>query len=317
MVAARVRFWGVRGSHPTPLTPEQVRRKISTVVARLRPSDLASPETRERFLSGLPLWLFGTTGGNTSCIEVRGDDNTCIILDAGTGIRELVNAISVEQNPPQEFHIFFTHFHYDHVQGLPFFIPAYAPATKLSFYSPRDEIRQILQGHMSHPYFPVTMHEKMTPHQTFVTIPQSGVRIGDLQITFRELNHPGRSFAYRVQNRERSMVYASDVELQSSDFDRSTDAARFFQNVETLVLDTMYTLNEAIDKYNWGHSSFSLGVDFAKAWQIGKLYLFHHEPSYDDRKLDANLRSARWYALRRPGPTIRVDLAAEGGEFAL
>ena len=127
-----VRFWGVRGSIPTPLRPEQLRNKIASIIQRVTPDDLTSTSSRQRFLANLPPWLFGTYGGNSACIEVRCADNGCILFDAGSGIREFATSVLREPRPVTEFHIFITHFHYDHLQGLPFFGPAYNPKVSIT-----------------------------------------------------------------------------------------------------------------------------------------------------------------------------------------
>jgi len=121
----KVKFWGVRGSIPTPLTPNAVRSKIATVLQRVKPQDLESAESRERFLAQLPNWLFGTAGGNTSCIEVFIHPSYSIILDGGSGLRELGNSLRIREPKVKRFHLFFSHFHWDHLQGIPFFPPPF------------------------------------------------------------------------------------------------------------------------------------------------------------------------------------------------
>jgi len=308
-----IRFWGVRGSHPRPLLPEEVRSKIASVVQRIRTVDLESPESRERFLASLPPWLFGTTGGNTPCVEARLSDGSVVVFDAGSGIQALSAAMQRNHRSVRHFHVFFTHFHYDHVQGLPFFAPAYNPNVKVTFYSPRPELEQNLKQHMQHPYFPITMEEKMS-NLEFVVLGEGPLRLGDAEITWRELNHPGTAFGYQIREHGRTFVHATDVELLESDFEKTPENTRFFQGADMMILDTQYTLGEAIEKYNWGHTSFSLGVDFATAWATKRLYLFHHEPLYDDKKLHKNLQSARWYANRLGNTTLQIYLSEEGTE---
>jgi phosphoribosyl 1,2-cyclic phosphodiesterase len=218
-----------------------------------------------------------------------------------------------ERRKVREFHIFFTHFHYDHVQGLPFFVPAYDPNVKVTFYSPRKELEQNLKEHMKHPYFPITMEGKMS-NLEFVTLEEGPLRFGNAEITWRELNHPGTAFGYQIREKGRTFVHATDVELLESDFEKTPGNTRFFQGADMMILDTQYTLGEAIEKYNWGHTSFSLGVDFANAWSVKNLYLFHHEPLYNDKKLYKNLQSARWYANRLGNTTLRIHLSREGDE---
>ena len=310
----KVTVWGARGSHPTPTTPEQVKSKISTVVGRLRPEDLRSNESKERFLRTLPDWLFGTVGGNTPCIEVMANSGDRVIVDAGTGIVRFGDAFLARGEERFVFHIFFTHFHYDHLQGLPFFVPAYNPKAKLHFYSPIPELETIVTGQMRHPYFPITMEDKMTRNIEYHHLKEGDreVMIGGARVRWRELNHPGRAFAYRIDDGERSFCHCSDVELLERDFDRTPENSAFFEGLDLLILDTQYTLGEAIDKINWGHSSFSLGVDFASAWKVKRLMLFHHEPKYDDKRLFHNLNSARWYARTLGNEELQVDLPIEG-----
>lgn len=308
----RFTVWGSRGSHPTPLTPDAVRSKISTVVQRIHPSDLRDAASRERFLASLPSWLFGTTGGNTACVQLELDERRQLVFDAGSGIIGFGRSQFYRDPPPSEYHIFFTHFHYDHVQGLPFFPHAFNPGVAVHFYSPLEGLQEILSGHMQHPYFPITMEDKMSPNLFFHRLDEAPLTLYGARIRWRELNHPGRAFGYRIDYEGRSFGYLTDVELEPGDFEKTPENAAIFSDLDAMILDTQYTLDEAIEKYNWGHSSFSLGVDFALAWNARRLFMFHHEPAYDDKKIEHNLSSARWYANRIGGGELRIELAREG-----
>jgi phosphoribosyl 1,2-cyclic phosphodiesterase len=308
----RFTVWGSRGSHPLALTPAAIQSKIATVVHRIRDIDLVSPEARERFLASLPAWLFGTTSGNTACVQLEIDGENQIVFDAGSGIIAFGNDQRTRDPLPQEYHIFFTHFHYDHIQGLPFFAHAYNPQVAVHFYSPLDDLQKTLSQQMKHPYFPVTMEGMMSKRLQFHTLGPEGVELYGARVLWRELNHPGRAFGYRVDFGGRSFGYVTDVELRETDFEQNTENARFFADLDVMILDAQYTLGEAIEKINWGHSSFSLAVDFAKAWRVRKLFLFHHEPRYSDRKLEQNLQAARRYAAGIQGDELRVYLAREG-----
>ena len=313
----KVKFWGVRGSIPTPLTQEQLKSRIAAAVMRLKPSDLATPESREAFLAGLPPYLFGTVGGNTTCIEVRTADNKLIILDAGSGIRELAVSLAKKQEGLSEFHIFFTHFHWDHLQGLPFFSPAaYTPGNRIYFYSPREGLEKILKDQMKPPYFPVTM-ETMSAEQHFIRLQNQPLAIGAGVVHWKQMKHPGGCYAYRISEAGKSMIFATDAELSSEDFKREAKNQDFFRNADLLILDSQYTLGEAIEKYNWGHTSYSMAVDFAAEWNIKKLALFHHEPLYNDRKVYSIQNSAQWYRARLENKRFEVILAVEGLEVEL
>jgi len=312
-----IRFWGVRGSYPLAMPPEVLRDKISSIIQRVRPKDIESADTRERFLAGLPEWLYGTPGGNTPSIEVRLQDGSCLVFDAGTGIVPFSQAVSKEKQRPGSYHVFFSHFHYDHIQGLPFFSHAYHPSVHLHFYSPVRDFEFILKDHMQHPYFPVTMEEKMSRNQYYHCLDgKNSIQIGSATITWIPLRHPGGSYAYKVVEQGKTFIYATDIELTEDDFLPDGNKMKFFKNADVVVMDTMYTLGEAIEKYNWGHSSFSLGVEFAVQAHVKEFYLFHHEPTYSDKQLYANLHTAKWYAQRQKSQ-ISIHLAEEGMSIEL
>lgn len=308
-----IRFWGVRGSHPTPLTPSYIKEKIAAVVQRIQASDIVDQDSRERFLASLPDYLFSTPGGNTPCLEVRPDPTTLLVFDAGTGIVELGKRLKREGVPNQEVHIFFSHFHYDHIQGLPFFGPAYNPTNTIHLYSPEPDFEYTLKEHMKHPYFPVTMQDTMTKKLNFHHIQP------DFELPFRhgatvrahEVRHPGRAYGYRVDADGKSAIFCPDYEIIQDDFAPDSLSESFFREADVLILDTMYTLGEAIEKINWGHSSFSIGVEFSYRMRVKNLYLFHHEPVNDDKQMYKNLQSARWFS-QRLGGKLNVHLSEEG-----
>ncbi|MDR3130075.1 MAG: MBL fold metallo-hydrolase [Treponema sp.] len=312
----RIRFWGVRGSLPAPLLPEQIKSKISAVLERLTQRDIESPAARERFLAALPPWLFGTVGGNTPCVSVQwGDSLERIVFDAGSGMRELGNAGARERPMPTAYHLFLSHLHWDHIQGFPFFDPAYNPAVRIDLYFPKPGLETFLSGQMKAPYFPVNL-ESLGAEKRFHRLKEPAALKG-ASVAFRMMSHPGDSYAYRVDDGRRRFIYATDTELSAADFVQSKENSSFFRHADLIVLDSQYTLGEAIEKYNWGHSAFSLAVDFAATWKIKHLVLFHHDPAYDDKKLARILRSARWYTERMNIKGIKISLAMEGMEITL
>ena len=312
----RVQFWGVRGSIPSPLLPLQVKSKISAILGRLSPDDLQNDISREKFLAELPPWLFGTVGANTTCVSVTLDNpKEIIVFDCGTGIRELGIAKSKEKPIPEHYHIFLTHFHWDHLQGLPFFDPGYNPSMTIDFYSPNAEMENYLFNQMAAPYFPVSM-ESMGANKSFHTLNKPIIFDGAL-FSWKKMGHPGDSYSYKIDNGKSKFIFSTDSELSTSDFTQDEDNIEYFQDADLLVLDSQYTLGEAIEKYNWGHTAFSMAVDFAANWGIKHLVLFHHDPAYDDKKLHNNLQSARWYMERMNIQGLKLSLAIEGLEIIL
>lgn len=311
----KLRFWGVRGSVPTPLVPGRLRSKISSVIGRVRPLDLDNESSREKFLEALPEYLFSTVGGNTACVEVSVEGEHRIIFDAGTGIRELGLEIAAARRAV-DCHLFFSHFHWDHIQGLPFFAPAFDPANSLHYYSPREGFREILEAQMKEPYFPVSMKE-MKAQAEFVRLRENPVLVGNASISYRPMSHPGGCHSYRVESRNVKIVYSTDTELDENDFRKTPENRRYFEGLDALIIDAQYTLDEAIEKNKWGHSSFSLASDFAATWGIKRLVLFHHEPTYSDRKVDLLLRNAGSYLDHLEAKGIEVILAREGLEMEI
>ena len=210
--------------------------------------------------------------------------------------------------------LYFTHTHWDHIQGLPFFAPAFDPNNEIEFHSPREDFQSILEGQMREPYFPITMQE-MRAKKSFAVLGKAPLRIGETEISCRSMSHPGGCYSYRIESRGIKVVYSTDTELGATDFEKTQANESFFRNLDALIIDAQYTLGEAIEKNNWGHSSFSLAADFAATWGIRRLVLFHHEPAYSDRKIDGLLKNAAWYIEHLEGRGIEVILAREGLEL--
>ncbi|MCL2277021.1 MAG: MBL fold metallo-hydrolase [Treponema sp.] len=317
----KIHFWGVRGSIPTPLSPSRIKSKISAIIEQITPEDIVNAETREKFLAGLPPWLFGSVGGNSPCVSLSFDKSAsdsgdeCIVFDMGSGFREMGIAQAAEKKKISHYHIFMSHFHWDHIQGLPFFGPAYNPSVKLSFYSPVATLERIISDQMTHPYFPVQINAMGS--KKYFNYMEREANIGGRTVSFKKMNHPGTSYAYCVNENGKRFIYATDTELTSEDFIKNEENASFFNEADLIVIDCQYTLGEAIDKYNWGHSAFSLAVDFAANWKIRRMVMFHHDPTYDDHKLYGILQSAKWYLDRMNIKGIELILAYEGLELTI
>lgn len=312
----KIKFWGVRGSVPTPLTSDQIKRRISAIVQRIQPEDLKSQESREAFLGRLPDYLFGTVGGNTTCIEVKAFDDCCVIVDSGTGIRELGNYYASERKDIKEFHIFFTHLHWDHIQGLPFFAPAFNKENSITFYSPLGDLEFYLKEQMKYPYFPIDM-SLMAADIQFKQIPGEHYNLRNMSLRLKKLKHPGGCWGYKFSMDNKNLIIATDAEITENEFKKCQDNIDFFSNTDILILDSQYTLQESIAKIDWGHSSYSIGVDLASEWKVKKLALFHHEPLYQDKKILGINRTARWYLKHLDYKDIDVFIAVENQEIEL
>ncbi len=308
-----VKFWGVRGSLAAPLLPEQVQAKINAAVQIIQPKDLESPDSRQKFLSSLPPYIYGTIGGNTPCVQATSFANDELIFDAGTGIREM--GMSPETMGNTHYSLFLSHLHWDHIQGFPFFGPLYNPNVTIDIYSPVENMAEFFAGQMRAPFYPVDFDAvKDRIHFKAISVGED-CGIGGVTVACCKMNHPGGSYSYSVEENGKKIVYATDLELL--DFKIGSDTRRVFENADAVILDAQYTPQDAYAKTKWGHSAFCYAVDFAVEMNVKKLYLFHHEPSYDDKKITSILQSAKWYADFISEKKIEVELAIEGKGFSI
>ena len=313
------KFWGVRGSIPAPLGADGIKEKITQALVRADGVDLSTPEKAAAFVETLPPEIIGTTGGNTPCMDVRIGD-LHLIFDCGSGLRMLGNALMKKEfgRGEGEAHIFISHTHWDHIQGFPFFVPAYIPGNKFHIYSPKQNIKERFKVQQTdQDMFPVLLDD-MGADIEFVTIPETGVELGDVKIECLQLHHPGGSWAYRVNAGDKSLVYATDGEYKDLSQTALQPYLDFMTDADALVFDSMYTFTESVTKEGWGHSTSLVGVDLAVRTRVKRLILFHHEPNYNDMQLkEIVAKTEQYYALVREQGHLDVILAVEGLELEL
>lgn len=286
----KVRFWGVRGSIASAITSRDVEAKLRAALELATPADLLTPESIENFISSLPFSIRGTYGGNTTCLEIlsSGEKEQICIIDAGTGIRPLGNSL-LERGRMQgqdELYLFFTHSHWDHIQGLMFFAPIYIPGNTLHIYSSFEDIETRLRYQQIRTHFPVTMDE-MGAKKIFYHLPElSPQKIGNFTVKSKAVRHPGGCYSFRFEENGKSFVFCSDAEFNLDTIDEIDSYIEFFYRADVLVFDTQYTFEESLRKIDWGHSSAAIATDIALRSEVKKLVMFHHDPSYSDSKMD-------------------------------
>ncbi len=289
----KVRFWGVRGSIASP-GPKTVRY-----------------------------------GGNTTCIEIRTDNNELIILDAGTGIFPLSQTLLAEL--PVTANVLITHSHWDHIQGLPFFIPNFIPGNTLRLHGGFDPvtgkgIEQVMSVQLQYSYFPVREAE-MKAHIEYVTLkPGETVQIGSAQVTPVLLSHPVIDFGYRIECNGRSVFFTGDheppyniyepgddgfAEYQSFVEEKERSIERAIHGVDVFIADCSYTDAEYPAKKGWGHGTYTSSIKTAKAAGAKLLFCTHHEPTRSDDALEAVFATALETNARHL-QGLEVRLAREG-----
>ncbi len=315
----KVKFWGVRGSLPAPILPTEIENKIVKALRGARGVDLDDVKAVKNYVKSLPYHQRTTTGGNTSCVEVQGED-TEIILDAGSGIRQL--GIELMQGPCGQgqgiIHLLVSHTHWDHIMGFPFFTPAYAPGNQIIIYGRHPRIKERFQDQHHPNHFPVSL-ETMSADVQFVQLQEgSNLNIGEFAVSSIHLRHPGGSFSYKIEKNGRAFVYATDAEYKGIRPKAMEQYIAFYADSEALVFDAQFTLEDAMEKEGWGHSSSMVGVDIALKANIKRLVLFHHEPSYNDEKLQEIYdKTIRYYETIKGNRNLEIIMAREGLEMEI
>ncbi|PYK97717.1 MAG: hypothetical protein DME19_15295 [Verrucomicrobia bacterium] len=297
----RLKFWGVRGSIPTP-----------------------GPGTVQY-------------GGNTSCVEVRADGEI-IILDAGSGIRRLGLSLAQEfKDQPIDLTLLITHTHWDHIQGFPFFVPAYNPENKLrilGYEGARNGLYSTLTYQMESPYFPVSL-QHMPGNIDVTELKELEFSVGKVRVKAAFVNHPGVCVGYRLFSSAGSIAYLPDNEpfqrmrshpggQETSDrlealkyaSDQDQKIIEFLKDADVLIIDSQYDDAEYQSHVGWGHGCVEDVVALALFAKVRQLFLFHHDPDHDDAQISKMLGWARQLVAMQ-GESLAVDAAREGLEYVL
>jgi len=263
-------------------------------------------------------------GGNTSCVEVRAAEGTVIVLDCGTGARELGLHLIRSMPSPMRLHLFIGHTHWDHIQGFPFFVPAFLPGAELNVYAPlgfQQSLEEAMSGQMEYSYFPVKLRD-LRSRIHFTELEEGFFRVGDVLVETQYLNHTAPTIAYRMTNGGASLAYVTDHEpfwrAEEGVLQHPGDQRHiaFMRGADLVIHDAQYTEEEYGQRVGWGHSTVEYATDVAMAAGAKRLALFHHDPSHDDPFMELFETGAR-ARVAAAGGSLDVFAAREGMELQL
>ncbi len=279
-------FWGTRGSTPTPIASQTIEQKIRAALRGAVGLDLHAPGAIDTYIANLPRNIRGTTGGNTTCVEVC-VGNDLLVIDAGSGMRLLGESLMQRgyDTGNSAINVLITHTHWDHIQGFPFFAPAFVPTNEITFHSPFSDLQERLATQQQQAFFPVPVHA-MHATLRFHTLPVAEwVALGGFQVQTMRQIHPGGSYAYRIECGDVALVFASDTEFPDLSDRHANDTIAFYRDADVLIFDAQYGSTEITQRPRWGHSSAVIGAELAIRAGVRHLVLFHHDPSSSDETI--------------------------------
>ncbi|HQM45208.1 MAG TPA: MBL fold metallo-hydrolase [Smithellaceae bacterium] len=319
----KVYFWGTRGSLPASYSAETIRQKIDKAIRAS--CDLTGQTENIQNSSGLsrlsglslPFAVSGSYGSNTSCVEIdQGDEY--VLCDAGTGLRDFGNFVLKTarsgRNKSNIFHIFLSHLHWDHIQGFPFFTPAYIPGNRVCLYGFHKELEQAFVRQQEYPFFPIPLKAMQANIEFRVLEEGREYDIAGYKVLGIQQNHPGISYGYRFVKDDKIIVYSTDSEHKENAGNDEYSFLQFFKDADLLVFDAQYSLLDATSsKEDWGHSNNVIAVELSVKADVRRLCIFHNEPTSNDERLDEILDETRRYLkFFAPSSLLLINMAYDG-----
>ena len=314
-----VRFWGTRGSIPVALTSADVRRKVETALSLAITKGVNSAEKLRSFIDNdLDFPVSQTYGGQSPCVEIETGRAEYLVCDMGSGARGFGGHImSALKSGPIVVNVIMSHVHWDHIMGFPFFAPAYVPGARIRIFGCHDVLEKAFRLQQSAPCFPVDF-SRLTADIEFVTLEAGGTTdIAGYQVTPKLQRHTGDSYGYRFERDGKAIVYSTDSEHKLEDRADTESFIEFFRNADLVIFDAMYSLLDAVSvKEDWGHSSNMVGVELAQLANVKHLCMFHHEPAFNDERIQSVLdETIRFEKLTRGSRPLRITAAYDGMEL--
>lgn len=322
-----IRYWGVRGSLPSSPTPSHWALHIESLMRQFLASGNKNVSDIPKFISGFETSQIGGYGTATTCVEVSSPKQQ-VIIDGGSGIRILSDRLmsGTFGSGRGPFHIFMTHFHWDHIIGLPFFTPHFLPGVQINYYAVQPELEGLIRGVFKKPYFPVPFESLASKIQFHILKPRETITLKDMNITPYRLDHPDECWGYRIESNGKSYAHCVDTEGTRVSREELGPDLPLYQGVDLMYYDAQYTFQELAEKANWGHSAAQIGLDIAFRENVKHVLFTHHDPGASTQQIqDLKGQTNEYYNWRLEHakdcneaiPEVKWDFAHEGLEVKL
>lgn len=278
-MSLKIKFWGVRGSLPSAPTPAEWTYHIEGVLRNFFSAGYRDISQVSKYIKSLEEPVVGGYGTATTSVELR-SGRSQIIIDGGSGIRMLSESImqGTSGRAKGPFHILMTHFHWDHVIGLPFFTPHFIPGSEIHYYAVQSDLEALIRGIFKKPYFPVPFESLKAKIHFHILEPRKTFKIDDFTITPYQLDHPDPCWGYKVEAGGKTYAHCVDTEGTRVTPEELGSDLPLYQNVDVMYFDAQYTLPELAEKANWGHSAAQVGLEIALREGIRRVLFAHHDP---------------------------------------
>lgn len=333
----KVKLWGTRGSLPSPVMPQDCDKILvelltgfAAFLGQQAGGDQPQPPTPQTlaaaYLKQCPQPI-ATYGGHTTCVAISTDQDQ-FIIDCGSGLMNLGNELMATElgKGTGSCHIFQTHFHWDHTIGLPFFAPIYIPGNKIHFHAVQEELPTVIKTLFSKPMFPVPFDFLASDISFNRLTARADHHHGPFTITPYRLDHPDPCYGYRIAMADKAVAHCVDTEaIRMSQEDLGADLP-LYQNLDLMIFDAQYSLDEAIEKANWGHANAFIGIDIAIREAIPNVLFVHHDPNASLAKTrHMEQTTLQYYQLQcetrqrlgKATPPINIRFAVDGTEVGI
>jgi phosphoribosyl 1,2-cyclic phosphodiesterase len=298
----KLKIWGSRGSIPAPFTPLELEAKVEKYLRNFCHSSFYASQDIKAFIDHEQISKGKTFGGNTTCVELKAGEQS-LIIDGGSGLRLKGNELMAGPcgRGQGEVHIYMTHFHWDHVMGIPFFVPIFIPGNQIHFYGVDPKLEEVIKLAFTKPYFPVPFSALASKIHFHQLSPRQSTLIQGFEVTPYKLDHPDPCWGAKISHDGKNYAHVVDNEAKRVSVKDLGEDLPLYQNIDLMYFDAQYGFDDLLKKIDWGHSSSFIGMDLAFREKIKKVVFTHHDPMASDEQILKMMRSNNeYYKMQKP-----------------